>query len=421
MVPAAGENLLTNGDLEEHADHRFAGFDFNDGPGVVSFAEGDAVSGKSSIRFELAGANEHGHGRIAQQVAVEPGHIYRFSFKVKTEDLEPISRLKAMVYVEGRELASLHPRVEATQDWTEITLDFINTSQDKVFLYAGIWGGKAGKFWLDDLRFYQYGSLADIARREGTPLQLKSRDRDAVFIEGEDFAAIQCRRQLDQVDLLPGSAIREGEQLELACYKIPYVSHSWGRQISLCMSNPALYEYWEAQARKLYEIVPYKKVLLAMDEIRNGGGCALCRQRGISMAEILGDCISRQYAVFKAIDPEIEVLTWSDMLDPAHNARDQYYGVVGDYTGSWNFVPRDLTMMCWYHRIRDKSLEFFAGQGFRTFGAAYYDGDDLSNPQEWLASLKDTPAAQGIMYTTWERKYELLAGFGDLLSGDGGP
>jgi hypothetical protein len=46
------------------------------------------------------------------------------------------------------------------------------------------------------------------------------------------------------------------------------------------------------------------------------------------MAEILGDCITRQRAIFKAIDPEIEVMIWSDMLDPSHNARDNYYGVV---------------------------------------------------------------------------------------------
>jgi hypothetical protein len=67
----------------------------------------------------------------------------------------------------------------------------------------------------------------------------------------------------------------------------------------------------------------------------------------------------------------IEVMIWSDMLDPAHNARDNYYGVVGDFTGSWEHVPKDLTILCWYHAIRDQSLEFFSIRGFRTFGAAY--------------------------------------------------
>ena len=73
-------------------------------------------------------------------------------------------------------------------------------------------------------------------------------------------------------------------------------------------------------------------------------------------------------------------------------------------------------MACWYYEIRDKSLKFFSEQGFKTFGAAYYDADDLTNPKDWLKSLKATPNAEGIMYTTWEKKYGLLAGFGDLVS-----
>lgn len=105
------------------------------------------------------------------------------------------------------------------------------------------------------------------------------------------------------------------------------------------------------------------------------------------------------------------------MIDPAHNARDNYYGVVGDYSGSWEYVPSDLTVMCWYHGIRDRSLAFFSGLGFATAGAAYYDADDLENPRQWLQSLHQTPGARGIMYTTWETKYRLLGGFGDLVSG----
>jgi hypothetical protein len=137
------------------------------------------------------------------------------------------------------------------------------------------------------------------------------------------------------------------------------------------------------------------------------------------MAEILGDCVTRQRDIFTAIDPSIEVLIWSDMLDPAHNAHDNYYGVAGDYTGSWKYIPKDITIMCWWYDIRDTSLGFFSGLGFRTFGAAYYDADDLTNPRDWLVSLRKTPRAEGIMYTTWENKYGLLGGFGDLAAGGG--
>jgi hypothetical protein len=104
------------------------------------------------------------------------------------------------------------------------------------------------------------------------------------------------------------------------------------------------------------------------------------------------------------------------MLDPNHNAHGNYYMVDGDYTGSWENVPRDLQIVCWYYAKRKESLEHFSRLGFRTLAGAYYDADDLSNPQGWLDALRSTPGATGIMYTTWENKYNLLGDFGDLAS-----
>jgi hypothetical protein len=60
-------------------------------------------------------------------------------------------------------------------------------------------------------------------------------------------------------------------------------------------------------------------------------------------------------------------------------------------------------------------LLHFSKLGFKTLGAAYYDADDLTNPKGWLESLDRTPGAIGIMYTTWNNKYQLLPGFGDLV------
>gem|GEM_PF-4133729 len=48
-----------------------------------------------------------------------------------------------------------------------------------------------------------------------------------------------------------------------------------------------------------------------------------------------------------------------------------------------------------------------------------YDGDTLENPRAWLEVLNRTPKAVGIMYTTWQDKYELLSPFGDLITGKG--
>jgi len=74
-------------------------------------------------------------------------------------------------------------------------------------------------------------------------------------------------------------------------------------------------------------------------------------------------------------------------------------------------------VVCWYYEKRRESLDFFSSRGFKTIAGAYYDADDLSNPEGWLEALDAAPRATGIMYTTWQDKYELLAGFGDLVSG----
>ena len=418
IVPAASErNLIVNGDLEEHDERRFAHYVFHDRPGDVTFVDTKATgNGTACIRFENLTATKPGHGRIMQKIELRPGCAYRLSARIKTRDLVPVSGLKLLVLKEKGQLASKPIKIDSTQDWTETTLEFVNFAAAEVRVYAGIWGGKSGTFWLDDFQLREHGSFADIVRRDGTPLTLRSADRDMVFTEGEDFADVVNSRDADHIVLTKASRIRDGENLTLSCYKTPFVGHSWGRQVSMCMSNPALYAHWEEQARKLHELIKFKRFLLAMDEIRNGGGCELCRRSGKSMGEILGDCITKQRGIFKAIDPEIEVLVWSDMLDPNHNAHNDYYGVVGDFAGSWEHVPKDIVMACWYHKIRNESLAFFSKLGFRTLGAGYYDSDDLTGVREWHESLTKTPNAVGIMFTSWRRKYGLLADFGDFVS-----
>jgi hypothetical protein len=77
-------------------------------------------------------------------------------------------------------------------------------------------------------------------------------------------------------------------------------------------------------------------------------------------------------------------------------------------------LPRESKIMCWYYQRREKSLAFFSGQGFATAAEAYYDGAMVENPKGWLETLDRTKGAEGIMYTTWRNRYELLAPFGDL-------
>jgi hypothetical protein len=411
---------FANGGFEEHRGNRAAGFQFHDRPGEVSFIDTEVFhEGKASLRFEGFGRYQHGHARVMQELAVRPRRCYRVTCWVKTEGLKPERGFRLQVYGGDRPIAGCQPRLPETSDWRKVTLGFNSLGHDKVRLYAGLWGGRGGRFWVDDFRIEEV-ALLNILRRPGTPLLVRDAKTGTVYEEGRDFLPVADRRLNFRFDhdgppllLAPGSRIRDGQAL-LASY---YHGVAVGRgQVSVCMSEPKLYAIWQRQAELIQKHLAPKRYLLSMDEIREGGSCEACTKRKMTMGEILGDCITRQVQILRRVNPQAEVFCWSDMLDPNHNAHGDYYLVQGDFTGSWKHVPKDLRIVCWYYQKRKASLAHFSGLGFQTLAGAYYDGGTLENPKGWLEALAHTPGALGIMYTTWQNKYALLGPFGDLVS-----
>jgi len=421
LAPDPSVNIA-NGGFEQHTGNRFAGYAFHDKPGEVSFADEQvARSGKASLRFENFGKYEHGHARVMQEVAVRPHRRYRLSCWVKTEQLEPADRFGMLVLSsDGRNLAPWDPGVPSTAEWRQVVMGFNSLSYDKVRIYAGAWGGKSGRFWLDDLQIDEVG-LLNVLRRQGTPLQVKDEKTGEICEEGKDFAPIKDARlnfRFDHepavLEMLPGSRIKDGQRLRVSYYHGMAINRG---QVTICMSEPQVYEIWERQAKLMHQHLAPGKYLLSMDEIRAGGACQACKKRNMTMAQILSDCITRQVTIIRDVNPDAEVFIWSDMLDPNHNAHDNYYLVEGDFAGSWNYIPKDLIIVCWYYEKRKESLKFFSSLGFGTLAGAYYDGNTLENPEGWLDALEHTPKACGIMYTTWRNKYDLLVPFGDLVAG----
>lgn len=410
-----------NGGLEEYEGNRLQGWRFHDQPGEVSFVDTAVFKeGAASLRFENFTLNPYGHGRLMQEVPVKPRRSYRVTCWVQTEALAPAGVFKLQVLAEsGRALAPWDPQVPVSSDWRKLTLGFNSWDLDKVRIYAGVWGAQSGKFWLDDFRIEEVG-LVNVLRRPGTPVTLRSEATDLVYEEGTDYAPIADPTLTFRFDhdgppirLLPGSRIQEGERLRVDYYHGMSINQG---QVTVCMSEPQVYEIWREQVRLVHQLLAPRKYFLSMDEIRAGGSCQACKRRMMSMAEILGDCLTRQLNLIREQNPEAEVYAWSDMLDPNHNAHDNYYLVDGNFTGSWWYVPQDLGIVTWYYAKRRESLAHFSSLGFRSLAGAYYDGDTLDNPMGWLEALDETPGACGIMYTTWQNKYELLAPFGDLVS-----
>jgi hypothetical protein len=353
------------------------------------------------------------------EVAVKPYHCYRVTLRVKTDGLPPRASFRVQIRApDNRSLAPWDPRVPSTTDWHTLTLGFNSFSYDKVTISAGAGAANAGKFQVDNLRLEEVG-LVNVLRRPGAPLTVRSQKTGTVYEEDRDYAPVadpQLTFRFDHdgppIRILPGSRIREGERLLVSYYHGMGVNRG---QVSVCMSEPEVYEIWGRQARAIHQNLRPRQYLLSMDEIRAGGSCQACKSRKLTMAQILGDCLTRQFRIIRELNPQAEVWSWSDMLDPNHNARGNYYLVDGDYSGSWNYIPKDLRIVCWYYERRRESLRHFSSLGFKTLAGAYYDADTLDNPKGWLEALKDTPGALGIMYTTWQNKYQLLAPFGDLL------
>jgi hypothetical protein len=410
---------ITNGTFEEFKGHRFAGFNFHDQPGEISFADiGVKHGGQASLRLEHFTANPHGHARVMQEVKVHPRRAYRVTLWVKTDGLKPANAFQISVLAGDRSLSPRTFTLPATADWRKLTFVFNSLTFDTVRIYAGLWGGKVGQVWLDDWTIEEIGPL-NVLHRPGTPVSVRSQDGQTTYLEGRDYAPLtdpnyspyRVDRVVPPLRLLSGGRLQDGQILRVSWYHAMVVHDS---QITVCMAEPALYEIFDHEAKLLVEHLHPHRVMLNMDEIRMGGTCQACRGR--DMGELLGECVSKQAQILRRHIPGAEIYIWSDMFDPNHNAHGNYYLVEGDYTGSWNHIPKDLILTVWGGEPREKSLRFFADHGFRTLVGCYYDADNLNDVKGWLQAVRPLTNVRGFMYTPWQKKYSLLPAFADLLT-----
>ena len=120
----------------------------------------------------------------------------------------------------------------------------------------------------------------------------------------------------------------------------------------------------------------------------------------------IGKHFRAQYEAIKAACPAADIYMWPDMLDVHHNARPIYYLMDSSTEGALPFVPKDITMVCWWEAKAPIILPHFSGQGYRTMGAGFYDVETAAatrkSAEAWIAALNKTPGARGIIYTTWE-------------------
>lgn len=437
---------IRNGSFEDSKNDVASGWNFQDDPGKGSFIDTKSFKdGKASLRFEEVGkANPHGHGRIQQQVEVRPWTQYRLRVWMKAERFNAgevrvlvlagkrtlqWQHLVAAEVGQGGKTRSLENAHDLTTDWVEQRVAFNSLDQTKVSVYLGAWGGQTGKIWWDDLRIDEAPTL-NLLRRESLPLKIEGEDGNA-YEEGKDFERIadermgrdpwpgsyETRHEPPALKLTANSRIAPGQKVRFSGYHATLVLKE---QVNCSLAEEKIYELCALQAKKAVEALAPDGLFMSHDEIRCAGWEPLETQKFKTSGELFAWNIKRCGEIARAEGAGKPVFVWSDMYDPNHNAKENYYLVNTTLAGSWEGLDKDVTVMKWGGgKSAAPGLKFFAERGHRQMIAAYYDGDPQKDCASWQQAAVGVPNLVGVMYTTWKNDYRNLEKFAELWWGGG--
>ncbi len=438
---------LVNGGFEQFDGNRFTGFTTQDQPGKLTFVDTSVShSGKASLRIEnfdeekgvkpaspitpldASGRRDpamNGVAKISQVIHVKPYRCYRVTAWVKTEDVMPAKLFSIKAFTpDDRDLALFEAVAPSpTSGWRMVTTSFNSWYADRIDLTFGVFRGKKGKVWVDDVKVEEIG-LMNVIRRDGAPLTVRDEATGTVYKEGRDFAPISdpnldflWTHPMPSIHLLSGSRIHNGARLRVSYYHGTTIYEEDDQEIPICPSLAKVREIWKQQFPLIEKYLAPKHYFLDIgDEQRAFNRDESCKRRKLTASALVGDTTQWLYDQIHAVNPKAQVLVWSDMFDPYHNAVNKYFLVDGSLEGTWKYLPKDMGIMCWNFNQRKASLEFFSSHGFKTFASAGPDSAALNNPKGWMAVMDTTPGATGIMYTTWYGDFKLVAPFGDLVS-----
>lgn len=405
---------VVNGDFEDATGNHLNGWQFQDDEGVTTFADHDVVhSGKTSLRMESIGKNQYRHCRIMQPLKLQPHRQYHVSVWVKTENLSPADpEVKVLSPDTTTSINFQTFRAQQTQDWTRYDLVFNSLDHTEGNLYLGSWWGKDGKLWWDDLSIEEIG-LVNVLRRPGCPVTVQG-ENGTTYEEGRDYERIfdpqlhpwRAYHEQPAIKLTANSRIQEGERLRVSYYH-PIIVYE--DRLTSCLSEPKIFADWHEEVVRANDLLHPAAFFMSHDELRVMNQCAACQAKHMTPGELLAWNVHEAAQIIRDVRPDAEIWVWSDMFDPMHNAKDNYYAVNGSLTGSWKGLDPGIGIVNWHGGLKGKNCRFFADLGLRQILSGYYDGDeDGSAIAQWLANTKDVPNIVGAMYTTWEDRYDAM-------------
>jgi hypothetical protein len=416
---------VANGGFEEASGDRFGSWE-KDSPGQSAYTDHAVFhSGGASLRVEGAEKADprYGQGRLMQRIKVRPFRQYHLRFWVKTQDFGGRASCEVLASAKGEhplaDLADHEPGIEVTQDWTRYDLLFNSLEWNEVRLYLGVWSGKGGRIWWDDVSLEEVGLLNPL-RRAGTPITVRGED-GARYEEGRDYepvrdAALAANPSYHaplSIRLTANSHIQDGQLLRVSYYHPIHLANN----LASCLSEPKVYDIMRQELVFVNDMLHPRIFFMSDDEIRVANWDESCQQRHLTPGQLLADKVRRCTKMIEELRPDAEIWDWSDMFDPVHNAVADYYAVNGSWAGSWEGLAPEVGIVNWANHLQGRNLKFFADRGHKQILAGFYDGDGYPI-DKWLAAGAGLPGIVGVMYTTWQDDYSQLEAFAQQAWGD---
>ncbi|MBN1419678.1 MAG: hypothetical protein JXP34_12945 [Planctomycetes bacterium] len=372
----------------------------------VSFGEAaDWKDACVSIEGRTATVEDNpANARFVHKVRVARFRCYHVAAEIRTEGYSGEPQIQ--VLAGGKPLHYKSLGAKGTQDWTKHHVVFDSLDNDEVAVYFGVWRASKGKLAWRNWRIEEVG-LLNVLRRPGAPCVVEG------YVEGKDYEPIVDPRMGNQPwkggfevwhePPVIRTGLPDGTRLRVSWYFPPIIYRG---QVMCCIAEPRVRELLADQAKRMRAAFGARGYMMSFDEIRCLGWDASCEAQKLSPGALLARTAKECAGLLEGATAYV----WSDMFDPHHNAKADYYLVRGDLSGSWEGLSKDVVIVNWNFGHRDESLRFFAGRGHRQVIAGYYDGDP-EEARKWIASARGVDGIAGIMYTTWRDQYDDLEAF----------
>lgn len=443
LVPISSASI-TNGGFERADGNNAQDWTFQDAPGSRTFIDSNIKrSGNSSFR---ADARDGEMSRVITKFEVKPFHQYTLKFWVRTQDLTARNLLVIVRDDNNLDRSLTNQRMSIAQEvgsrqyfsspndlsmpWTQMRIAFNSLDATTVNLGLSIFGGQAGSIWWDDVSISDTPTLNWLVR-DNLPRSVEKANGQSLGF-GADVAPIvdaklgmsafegnyDTYHAAPEVSIASSANIADGDTVLLNGYhtvvtQSGQVSCSWNSEETYAKMKQ-IHETLERE----FQPTGYR---LNYDEIRTGGYEPTDTSKGTS-GDALAASIERAYQDLFAIAPASKHYFWSDMVDPFHNATENYYQINNTLDGAWTTLdPSRVTLITWWEGVKitelgPDSLAFFSNLGFKQVLGAFYDADVQDNYDRWQAAASGIDGILGGLYASWTPRgdYSQIEAFGDL-------